>query len=131
MVDHPGTFKVKVAADISPDSLFTEDDYPRYIVPLRVIRADKLPALLDRIKNTISVPFTFVSRYFMSGAIFADDVDEHDLPIKGEEVIATFEEKDGELLVTHISLIPRNELDYVNMEAINELYNLLKNKKDE
>jgi len=123
VLDRPGTFIVTVAADVTTASLYTEDSYPRYIVPLRVIRGDdliKLTAVLNAFKE---VPFSSVQKYFMSGAIFVNDgIDEEDLPIKGERIIATFEDRDDKLLCTHLKLIDRNALDYVDIAALDAFY---------
>ena len=56
--------------------------------------------------------------------IYPDAIDTIELPTKGEKVVATFEMKNGKLLCTHIKLIDRDDLLYVNFSAIDELYNL-------
>jgi hypothetical protein len=122
VLDRPGTFIVTVASDITEDSLYTKDDYPRYLVPLRVIRGDDLIKLVSILNEYKTVAFTAIRRYFMMGAIFADNIDEEDLPAKGEKIIATFEDKDNKLLCTHLKLIDRHNLDYVDVNALNEFY---------
>jgi len=132
VLDRPGTFIVTVAADITEDNLYTKDSYPRYIVPLRVIRGDDLAKLVRILNEYKTVPFVAISKYFMSGAIFVDgEIIEEDLPIKGEKVIATFENKDNKLLCTHLKLIDRIDLDYVDIEAMNEFYQSVKKFLDE
>ena len=124
VLDREGTFIVSVAYDVTKDSLYVNDDYPRYLVPLRVIRAEDLPFLIKEIKNS-AVPFWQVKGYFLTGAIFDNgEVDNLELPTKGEKVVATFEMKDNKLLCTHIKLIDRDDLMYVNFSAIDDLYDL-------
>ncbi len=127
VLDRPGTFIVTVAADITENNLYLKDDYPRYIVPLRVIRGDDLAKLVRILNEYKTVPFAAISKYFMAGAIFVDDnLDEELLPVKGERIIATFEKKDNKLLCTHLKLIDRIELDYVNVAAMDALYQSVK-----
>jgi hypothetical protein len=124
VLDRPGTFIVSVAYDITEDNLYVNDGYPRYLIPLRVIRAEDLPKLISILKNG-SMPFRYIKEYFMMGAVFDNgDVDPMSLPVKGEKVVATFETKDDKLLCTHIKLIDRDELMYVNFSAIDSLYEL-------
>ena len=131
VLDRPGTFIVTVAADVTSISVYVKDDYPRYIIPLRVIRGDDLIKLVRILNEHKVVPFASIKRYFMSGAIFADDIEEEDLPVKGEKVIATFEYKDNKLLCTHLKLIDRVDLDFVDVDALDEFYNSVKKFIDE
>jgi hypothetical protein len=132
-ISAPGTYKVKVAADVTDDNLYLKDDYPRYLIPLRVIKADKLIELMGLLNKYKEIPFSIIKKFFMTGAIFLDDdLDLELLPIKGEEVIATFDYDDkSKLVVKHISLVPREELDYIDLAAIDDFYNLIKNHEDE
>ncbi len=126
VLDRPGTFIVSVAYDITEENLYLKDEYPRYLVPLRVIRGDKLPQLIKLLKER-NQSFYNIKHYFLTGAIF--DNDEFDpilLPAKGEQIIATFDEVDNKLQCTHIKLIDRNDLLYVNFDAIDDLYALAK-----
>jgi len=125
VVDRPGTFIVSVAYDVTENSLYTKDDYPRYLIPLRVIRSSDLPKLVKFVKSHGVVPYRLVRHYFITGAIFENDgVDVNDLPTKGEKVVATFDYVDNVLRCTHIKLIDRDELEYVNFSAIDDLYAL-------
>jgi hypothetical protein len=124
VLDRPGTFIVSVAYDVNKEDLYVKDDYPRYIIPLRVIRSEDLPMLVKILKDG-SVPFYTIRKLFVSGAIFEnDDIDLTTLPIKGEKVAATFELKNDKLQCTHIKLIDRDDLMYVNFSAIDNLYSL-------
>jgi len=126
VLDRPGTFIVSVAYDITNQSLYVGDDYSRYLIPLRVIRSEDLPNLVKVLKdNHNSIPFYTIKDFFLMGAIFVNDgINKLDLPTKGEEVIATFEYKEDILLCTHIKLIDRDDLTYVNLSAIDDLYQL-------
>lgn len=124
VIDRPGTFIVSVAYDVTEKSLYIGDNYPRYLIPLRVIRSEDLPELIKILKKG-SVPFYKIKNSFLTGAIFDnDEVDIMTLPTKGEKVVATFEVKNGKLLCSHIKLIDRDDLLYVNFSAIDDLYSL-------
>ncbi len=126
VLDRPGTFIVSVAYDITEDNLYLKDEYPRYLIPLRVIRSDKLPQLIKLLKER-NQSFHNIKHYFLTGAIFDnEDIDPILLPVKGEQIIATFDEVDDKLQCTHIKLIDRDDLLYVNFDAIDDLYALAK-----
>jgi len=125
VLERPGTYIVSVAYDVTEQSLYTEDAYPRYLIPLRVIRAEDIPELIQVLKDETYISFYAIKDKFLTGAIFSnDDIDTSLLPIKGEEVVATFEYKDDKLLCTHIKLIDRDDLMYVNLSAFDDLYQL-------
>ena len=126
VLDRPGTFIVSVAYDVIEENIYLEDEYPRYLIPLRVIEGKDLPILIKVLKKG-NQPFYKIKNYFLMGAIFENDgIDSSILPIKGEQVVATFEKRDNKLLCTHIKLIDRDDLSYVNFSAIDDLYNLAK-----
>ena len=124
VLDRPGTFIVSVVYDITERNLYIGDNYPRYLIPLRVVKSEDLPNLIKILKEG-NVPFHKIKHLFLTGAIFDDDnIDIVTLPTKGEKVIATFEVKDDKLQCKHIKLIDRDDLLYVNFAAIDDLYNL-------
>ena len=126
VVDKPGSFIVAVAQDITDQNLYTGDDYPRYLIPLRVIRSDDL-IVLSKLLSKGRVLFKNIKHLFLTGAVFDNDnIDELLLPTKGEKVVATFEYKNNVLLCTHIKLIDRDELAYINFSAVSNLYSLAK-----
>ena len=132
VIDREGTFKVKVAADVKAEDIYVKDDYPRYIIPLRVIKAETLPKLVTLLKTHGKIPFSTIRHYFMTVSLFEnDELDPADLPIKGEEVLVTFEYVDDNLLARNVSLLPREELDYVNIEAMDTMYELIKKLSNE
>jgi len=125
VLERPGTFIVSVAYDTTERSLYTKDEYPRYIIPLRVIRSKDLHELIQVLSDETYISFYAISDKFLSGAIFLNDgIDTSLLPIKGEEVVATFDYKEDNLVCTHIKLIDRDDLMYVNLSAIDDLYQL-------
>ncbi len=126
VVDKPGSFIVAVAQDITDQNLYTGDDYPRYLIPLRVIRSDDL-IVLSKLLSKGRVLFKNIKHLFLTGAVFDNDnIDVLLLPTKGEKVVATFEYKNNVLLCTHIKLIDRDELAYINFSAVSNLYSLAK-----
>ena len=127
LVTKPGTYYVSTAYSVNDKHLFMGDDYPRYIVPLRAITGDGLNGIitaLDEAANGL-VTFSTIRQHFLSGAIFLkDDFDEETLPVKGEKLLATFDyierEEGMKLLCTNIELLPREELDYVDIDQLDQ-----------
>jgi hypothetical protein len=116
----PGTYIVQVAYTVTDKNLIL-DDHPRYLVPLRVITGTGLEGIISELdKGAKVVPFERVSKHFLTAALWDNDDIDLDLPIKGERVKATFDDVDGRLLCTHIELLPREELDYVDVGSIND-----------
>ena len=126
VVDKAGTYIVAVAQDITERNLYVEDSFPRYLIPLRVIRSEDLVTLSELLSKK-RVTFKSINHLFLTGAVFDNgDIDKLLLPTKGEQVVATFEYKNDVLLCTHIKLIDRDELAYINLSAVSDLYNLAK-----
>jgi len=126
VLNKPGTHIVKVSATVTSKH-FINDDYPRYLIPLRVITNKSLLYLVDLLQRHYQVPYKSVSNHFLTGAIFEDKMDDdYELPIKGEEVIATFDYKDSKLVCTQIELLPREQLDYVQLEFLDDLRESIK-----
>jgi len=116
VVDGPCTAKVRVATNVT-ESNSIDDDHPRYLVPLRVSTKEKLEKLAEGLAEKDSVPFKEVRHNFMTGAIFKNTISDIELlPVKGEEIIATFDYiSDGSLQCTGITLIPRIKLKSFNI----------------
>ncbi len=118
VINGPGVHLVSIAYTVTNKNLIL-DDHPRYLIPLRVITPAGLESIIQLLKTeTEKVPFELVRDKFMTGAVWFGDVIEEDLPVKGERVLATFDLKDGKLLCTNIELLPREELDYVNINNL-------------
>jgi hypothetical protein len=129
VVSNPGVYVVTVAYTVTGDSLIL-DGHPRYIIPLRVVDSKSLVDLVKLVKDETKImPFVAVRSYFISGVLWANTVDIEELPVKGERVLAAFDEKNGKLRCTNIELLPREELDYVNVDHVLEfrktLFNLM------
>lgn len=127
IIDGPCTVKVRVGANVTESNkmdigLSTE----RYLVPLRVGFEDKLKYLAKSLADGRIVPFKDVSLYFFTGAIFSNSIDDIlTLPIKGEEIIATFDYiEDGRLMCTSLSLIPRIQLKMFDPTVYNKTKSL-------
>jgi hypothetical protein len=126
VIERPGTFIVSVASNITDANLYTKDDYPRYIIPLRVITSENLVKITSTLKESDEIPFNSVKHLFLSGAIFDDDnISVSELPGKGEKIVATFEyskEDKSKILCTNLKLIDREELFYVNLINLSDFY---------
>lgn len=135
IVTKPGTYLVSVACNITKDNYYDKDDYPRYILPLRVITPINLQKVVTFLEHVPTVPYDLVKDCFMTGALFINDNDylTTELPFKGEQVMATFDYVDEVLRCTNIELLPREELEYINIldfgKFENSIINLLKNER--
>ena len=116
IVNAPGSAVIRVSSDVR---YLIEDNNPRYLVNLNVIREDDLDKIIQRIGNK-TVNFSYVKDLFISGVIFKDKITHTiELPTKGEFVIASFDYIKDILRCTHISTIPRDKLKYVDIERLN------------
>lgn len=105
VIDEPGTFKVRVRATVTKAMFITN----RWLVPLRVLTSDGLETL--KTAYTKDVLYKDISGVFMSGALWKSQVmDKVDLPVKGEELIATFDYVNGIIMCTGLTQIPRKKL---------------------
>ena len=132
VLDRPGTFIVSVAYDVTDANLYTKDDYPRYLIPLRVITAEDLIKITGVLNEHAEVPFDMVKHLFMTGAIFDNgELDSSILLVKGERIVATFDYKDSKLYCTHLKIIDREELFYVNLSKVSRFYREVEGFLDE
>lgn len=117
VITKPGTFMVSVAYTVNKNNYYDADDYPRYLIPLRVITPTNLTKLMEFMSYQDVVPYGSVRDCFMTGALFInnDNYLQIELPHKGEPVIATFDYVDEVLRCTNLELLPREELEYVNI----------------
>ena len=124
VIKEPGIYKVKVANSVLPNHLYDEGAKARYLVNLRCTTEEGFETCLGIMGNLEIIPYEKIRSCFMSGVIWENNLDDLEkLPAKGEEVIATFEYVEDTLLCTAITLIPRKELPYF------ELDNFCKNRK--
>jgi len=119
LVTKPGVYMVRVGYTVTEKSLIN-DDYPRYLIPLRVTTPDGLQAILDLLNASPVVPFDDVKSYFLYGAIFSEHVTETDLPVKGDLILASFDydENSGKLMCVNLEQLPREELEFVKAEEL-------------
>lgn len=119
LVTKPGTYYVSAAYTTTEANLIA-DEHPRYLVSLRALTSENLLVLIKILNETPIVPFVDVRHLFLTGALWdKSDFSTEDLPIKGEKVLATFDNVETDfgirLLCTHIELLPREELNYVDI----------------
>lgn len=119
LVTKPGVYMVRVGYTVTDKNLIN-DDYPRYLVPLRVTTPDGLQHILDLLNASPIVPFDDVKAYFLYGAIFLDHISESDLPVKGDLILASFDydESSGKLICIGLEQLPREELEFVKAEEL-------------
>lgn len=125
LVDRPGTFIVPVRATVKEP--YMEDEYPRYLIPLRVISSEGLVKILEILNEFPRIPYNMASQYMQTGAIFMNEgIEEIDLPVKGERVIATFDYDNNNILrCKNIELLPREELETVKIENLTKFRKIL------
>jgi len=91
------------------DNFLQGEDKERYFVPLRALRSELYDELVELLSETDddTIEIEELYPYFHSGVIWANKVnDKRDLPVRGEKVIATFEENDiGDLVCSGIVMI--------------------------
>lgn len=110
---------VRVAYTVTEANLI-EDDYPRILVPLRVTTSEGLSSIMEILNKTSVVPFDEVKGFFMTGAIFVDQLDLSNLPVKGDLILASFDydESSSKLICNGLSQLPREELEYIKAEEL-------------
>lgn len=122
ILQKPGTYIVKVANTIRPNYLIEDGSKSRFIVNLRVATKDNLILCLQELGKDDMIEFSKVRHFFTSGTIWYNQLDNlEELPTKGENVIATFNDK---LQCESITLIPRKELNNFDLNAFNVTQNM-------
>ena len=82
--------------------------------------------LLDVLQTTPTVPYYIITNFFLTGALFENKVSVEDLPSKGEDIVATFDFVKGKLQCTNLKLISRDDLAYIDIKVIDDLYAVAK-----
>jgi hypothetical protein len=119
VLEEPGTYFVKCNNKITEHNLYKEDEYPRYIVNLKVIHKDNVQKCLNLFGSREEIPFRLIKNYLLTGVIWENQVlSSLDLPNKNEEVIATFSIIGEEIKCSSITLIPRKELDTIQLDEV-------------
>lgn len=126
VVNVPGVYLVSVSSTVTIDNLIA-DEHPRFLVPLRVTTGEGISKLMNILDLVEQVPFGMVRDCFLTGAIFENEgISLDTLPVKGEKVLATFDMKEDKLVCSHIELLPREELEFIDVDKINNFRNKLK-----
>lgn len=109
IIDGPCTVFVKNNSILKHDQLYTDDGHNRWILNLKAIERDKLETLkIITNEPEYNLSYFKASKLFFTGALWEDQViNDADLPVKGEDVIAVFGHVDGVLRCTNITIIPR------------------------
>jgi len=119
-IDGPCTAVVQCLTNVDETLLRGKGDSRRYYVPLRVFKSEDIDEITDTINSYDGNKFEMeeIYDYILSGVIWESSIsDTLNLPIKGEEVIATFEyDEDEELICTNIVPIAKVKLKKFNLE---------------
>lgn len=125
IVDEPGTYKVKVMSNTSMTTV--GKDNPRYLVNLRACKTKDINYLANRLFTEGEVEFSDIDVKFFVGALWLDQIDRtSDLPIKGEDVLATFDYVEDEIMCTRIEPVYRKEYELLNTDAIRKMHRVSK-----
>ena len=130
-----GTYKCNCASNIISKAIYDKDEFPRWLIPLRVIPEYNIAPLLELLLNSENVTYREASKYFITGAIFENSVkSSEELPVKGEEIICNFIWVADRLLCNNVTIIPRillndfNMSDYLDVKLkLNKLLNITDN----
>jgi hypothetical protein len=125
---------VRVASTVTMKN-FIADDHPRILIPLRAVTQEGLSQLLEILEVSPTIPYALLKGCFLTGAIFEKDIVEGELPVKGDQVLASFKFIDEDRLVCdHIEQLPREELSFINVNELlkfnKKLKSLIKNEID-
>lgn len=126
VIDQPGTYMVKVANSVLPQHLI-DDDHPRYIVNLRANTEENLVECLNILGLREECYWSEISHLSISGVIWDNDVDDLiKLPVKGENVIVTYDYNEDKVLqCKSITLIPRETLKNFNPKLYSKTTKIL------
>jgi hypothetical protein len=127
VVKEPGTYLVPSHSNVKPSYVISEGNKSRYLIYLKCSTFEKLKECSDIIGYKEVIPFNAVKHCFMKGILWKNNVkDTLDLPTRNEKVIATFENVEGKLVCTNITLIPRRNLEEFNLYDVCESRNIIK-----
>lgn len=112
IIKEPCTVIVKCNSKLDFDTMYEEDGYFRWITNLKAISVQNLNYIQKLVDSKANLTYRFVGNLLMSGAIWENQVNTNlDLPVKGEDIIATFDYVKEKLLCTNITIIPRIKPD--------------------
>jgi hypothetical protein len=125
ILEGPCTARVRVSSKVTIKNLWDEGEAnERYLVPLRVGIQEKLIEAAEEIENGF-VTYHDLQGCFVTGAIFTNSIDSlKELPVKGEEVLATFDYVDDILRCVSLTLLPRIKLKVFDPDGYNKTKSL-------
>jgi hypothetical protein len=135
IIDEPCTVIIKTNAKTG--KLYTSDGYNRWLINLKAVTKSNLEILKNIDRSTTDYKYSEISHLLLTGAVWENQINNTlDLPVKGENVIATFNIVDGSLLCTNITLIPRKspkifKATSVIAEIMDEFDRTIKNIQNE
>lgn len=126
IIDGPGKYTLQVT---SKPQLYIPDPSedatnPRYIVNVKGLLKEDLPAIRELVKNRPVVPASEMREFFLTGTVWVnDDGEEPEIPMKGESIECAIDyvpNRDGEevLRVTAINVPRAKKGKKVDLEAL-------------
>jgi hypothetical protein len=124
VIKGPGKYQLTVTS--KPQPFFpdpSEGTNPRFIVNVKAILQDDIPALQKLLKGKEFIQAEALRPYFLTGTIWVgDDGSVPELPIKGEQVECAIDyvpNRDGKevLRITAMNVMPAQRAEKVNMAA--------------
>lgn len=105
IITEPGKYALRVSNDVTDNNLVTNEDglFPRYIVTLKAIPADKTSQLREVFRENEEVDIECMNGVFMTGNVYQKEGVK--LPAKGEVVDCVVEyvkSRDSEELVLRV-----------------------------
>ena len=137
IIEKPCTIIVKNNSKLDYDKLYDPDGTPRWLMNIKAITKNNLLLLKKFSADNVRMTYYDMGHLLMKAAIWPEQViGPMDLPVKGEEVIATFGFVDEILMCTGVTLIPRIQPDlYLHsvdtLDEINKLEKIIKDMRDE
>lgn len=131
VVSSPGVYTVRVASTITDNNLYLQDNYPRFLVSLRVISNTDFSNVLQLFESSNIVPYQEFSKYLLTGSIFMDKFT-GELPVKGDKVLAYFDYLDPnhmesgnkKIVCKNLELMDREELPYITQDQLSNISKL-------
>jgi len=112
IVTEPCTAIVRCNSTPDFNKPYTDDGYDRWIINLKAVAEENLEILKAVSDSGTVVHYSQISHLLLSGAIWKDQIwEETQLPVKGENVIATFDYVKEVLMCTAITIIPKVNLE--------------------
>lgn len=137
-IDEPGTFEIKNMTTLDYYDITIKGELARWIIMLKAMTSANIEVVKLLYKEFGStLTYEDVGHYFFTGVIWENQIKNSiNLPVKGENVIATFDYVDDVLRCTGITVKDRRApklYDYYTEEYQERLNfeNIIKNMKDD